>query len=69
MITEAEKIEIIEKRIRGIESQISEMNWYIDQINSGMEDPDYNLEECAKIIENMALQKNALISAKQVLTN
>ena len=61
MITRLDKEFLINKKILEID-QLYESNLdYINRINSGMEDPDYGVEQCELISLDLIAQKEVLL--------
>lgn len=68
-MTNLDKINIINQKIEECSFHINSLGEYIVKINNGMEDPDYSIEECNKIIEEMKYKIDILKSLKGLLTN
>lgn len=68
MLTYDEKITIINERIDRLQEIFTLTKQYVDLINSGMADPDINLEQCDDRIKDISLKIKALKTEKTLLS-
>jgi len=68
MISNDEKILLLDKRITDLTKIYLSLLDYIKKIEDGMEDPDLTLEECDLFLNDLLNKKQALLEEKQALT-
>lgn len=69
MLTNNEKIKIINNKITNLNDFKNNMYAYIDLINDGMQDPDLTIDQCYNIISKTEFQLDALYKEREALTN
>lgn len=69
MLSNNDKIIIINKRLEVLEDMIESCNLDIQRIQDGMVDPDSTIEECNLLLDDLSSKKQALLEEKQALTN
>lgn len=69
MLTNIEKIKIINDRIDRLQEIFILTGQYINLISSGMEDPDVTINQCNKRIQDFPLKIEALKMEKALLSS
>lgn len=67
MISDNEKILLLDRRITDLSQIYSSLLDYIQKIENGMEDPDMTISECNEVLPKIQAKKEALIAKKQEL--
>lgn len=67
MLSNDEKILILQKKVVELDQLKDSILNYIDKIQGGMEDPDMTIEECNNILPSIEAKKQAVVAKKQEL--
>jgi len=69
MLSNNEKMLILEKRLIDLEHIYSSLLQYIQKIEDGMQDPDMTISECNEVLPKIQAKIDAINAEKQALTN
>lgn len=64
IISNIEKILIIDNKINTLDDMIKSVYLDINRINGGMTDPDYGIDKCYSMLSDLNLKKQALLDYK-----
>lgn len=68
MLSNNEKILILEKRLIDLNHMYSSLLQYIQKIEDGMQDPDMTISECNEVLPKIQAKIDALNAEKQGLS-